>query len=148
MSGHENVGAPHPAEQSSRNRRLGLGLERLGLERTDGRKSGAHTVIAIGLSLCSTTVVTSGLGFVFWAVAAHITTTEVVGRSAAVVSAMQLITTFCTLGLHTLLIAELQNHTGAGLRRLVVTSLGIAGVVAFAGSAGYAVILAHRAISH
>ena len=68
------------------------------------------------------------------------TTTEVVGRAAAVISAMQLITTFCTLGFHTLLIAELQNHTGAGLRRLVVTSLGIAGYVAFASSAGYAVI--------
>lgn len=140
MSGRENVGARVSAAESSRNRRFGLGLERLGLERTDGRKSGAHTVIAIGLSLCSTTVVTSGLGFVFWAVAAHMTTTEVVGRAAAVISAMQLITTFCTLGLHTLLIAELQNHTGAGLRRLVVTSLGIAGFVAFACSAGYAVI--------
>jgi O-antigen/teichoic acid export membrane protein len=134
------VSACHRAVQSSRKRRLGLGLERFGPERSDGRKSGGRIVIAIGLSLCSTTVVTSGLGFAFWAVAAHLTTTEVVGRAAAVVSAMQLIASFCTLGLHTLLVAELQNHAGAGLRRLVVTSLGIASYVAFASAAGYAVI--------
>jgi O-antigen/teichoic acid export membrane protein len=129
------VGARHRAAQSSRKRPLGLGLER-----SDGRKSGGRLVITIALSLYSTTVVTSGLGFVFWAVAAHMTTTEVVGRAAAVISAMQLIAMFCTLGLHTLLTAELQNHAGAGLRRLVVTSLGIASLVAFASAAGYAVI--------
>jgi O-antigen/teichoic acid export membrane protein len=134
------VGARHLAAQSSRKRWVGLGLERLGLERSDGRKSGGRRVITIALSLLSTSVVTSGLGFVFWAIAAHMTTTEVVGRAAAVISAMQLIATFCTLGLHTLLIVELPGHAGAGLRRLIVTSVGIVGCAAFACAAGYAVI--------
>ena len=113
---------------------LGLGLER-GASESSGRR-----VITIALSLFSTTVVTAGLGFVFWAVAAHMTTTEVVGRASAVISAMQLIATFSTLGLHILLIAELPRRDGAEIKRLVVTSLGIAGGLAFAIAAGYAVV--------
>jgi O-antigen/teichoic acid export membrane protein len=84
--------------------------------------------------------VTAGLGFVFWALAAHTTTAEVVGRSSAVISAMQLIATFGTLGLQTLLIAELPRCDGAAVKRLVVTSLGIAGGLAFAIAAVYAVV--------
>jgi O-antigen/teichoic acid export membrane protein len=135
LSARENVGARHRAAQSSRKRRLGLGLER-----SDGRKSGGRLVITIAISLCSTSVVTAGLGFVFWTAAAHSTTTEVVGRASAVISAMQLIAAFATLGLQTLLIAELPRLDGFGVKRLVVTSLGIASGVAFAIAAGYAFV--------
>jgi O-antigen/teichoic acid export membrane protein len=110
----------------------------LGRVRGYGLKSGGRLVVTIALSLCSTTIVTAGLGFVFWAVAAHMARTEIVGRSSAVVSAMQLIATFATLGLHTLLIAELPNRDTATVKRLVVTSLGIVTAVAFAAAAGYA----------
>jgi O-antigen/teichoic acid export membrane protein len=123
------------AAQSSRKRWLGLGLER-----SNASKSSGRLVTTIALSLFSTTVVTAGLGFGFWALAAHITTTEIVGRASAVISAMQLIATFGTLGLQTLLIAELPRRDGAGVKRLVVTSLGIAGGLAFAIAAGYAVV--------
>ena len=109
----------------------------------DHPQAGRRLVVVIALSLFSTTLVTAGLGFVFWAVAAHITTTEVVGRSSAVVSAMQLIATFATLGLHTLLIAELPRHDGVSVKRLVVASLGIASGVAFTVAAGYAVVYHH-----
>jgi O-antigen/teichoic acid export membrane protein len=129
------VGAGHRAAQSSRKQWLGLGLER-----SNASKSGGRLVIKIALSLFSTTVVTAGLGFVFWALAARITTTEVVGRASAVISAMQLIGTVGTLGFHTLLIAELPRRDGADVKRLVVTSLGIAGGLAFAIAAGYAVV--------
>ncbi|MGO9154431.1 lipopolysaccharide biosynthesis protein [Mycobacterium sp.] len=83
---------------------------------------------------------TAGLGFAFWALAAHITTTEVVGRASAVISAMQLIGTLATLGFQTLLCAELPRRDGAEMKRLVVTSLGITGGLAFAIAAGYAVV--------
>lgn len=129
------MGTRDRAAQNSRKRWLGLGLER-GI----ASKSGGRLVITIALSLFSTTVVTAGLGFGFWALAAHLTTTEVVGRASAVISAMQLIATFSTLGLHTLLIAELPRRDGTDMKRLVVTSLGIAGGSAFVIAAGYAVV--------
>ena len=129
------MGARDSAAQNSRKWWPGLGLER-----SNASKSGGRLVVKIALSLFSTTVVTAGLGFVFWALAAHITTTEVVGRASAVISAMQLIATFGTLGLQTLLIAELPMRDGAGVKPLVVTSLGIAGGLAFAIAAGYAVV--------
>ncbi|MGO9928124.1 MAG: teichoic acid transporter, partial [Mycobacterium sp.] len=83
---------------------------------------------------------TAGLGFAFWALAAHITTTEVVGRASAVISAMSLVGTFGTLGFQILLTAELPRRDGADVKRLVVTSLGIAGGLAFAIAVGYAVV--------
>ncbi|OBH04740.1 hypothetical protein A5696_03985 [Mycobacterium sp. E2699] len=135
MSGGDGVGALRRAAQIPHKRWLGPLLER-----GNASKSGGHRVISIALALFSTTVLTAGLGFAFWALAAHITTTEVVGRASAVLSAMQLIGTFCTLGFHILLIAELPRRDGAEVKRLVVTSLGIAGALAFAIAAAYAVV--------
>jgi O-antigen/teichoic acid export membrane protein len=99
--------------------------------------SGGHRVINIALSLFSTTILTNGLGFVFWTVVARMATTEVVGRAAAIISAMQLIATFCVLGLPTFLVAQLPHYDRAAMRRLVITSLGIAFGVAFIIAAGY-----------
>jgi O-antigen/teichoic acid export membrane protein len=131
-----NSGAAIPrAAPNSRRRRV-----RIGIERRKSLESGGHLVIMIAAALCSTTVVTASLGFVFWASAAHLTTPEIVGRSAAVISAMEFIATFATLGLHTLLIAELPRRDGEGVKRLVVTCFGIAGCVAFAAAAGFAFV--------
>jgi O-antigen/teichoic acid export membrane protein len=135
LSDAETLRARDRAAQSSRKRWLGLGLER-----GDAPKPAGRRVIATALALFSTTVVTAGLGFAFWALAARITTTEVVGRSSAVISAMQLIATVGTLGFHILLTAELPRRDAADVKRLVVTSLGIAGGLAFALAAGYAVV--------
>lgn len=103
-------------------------------------QSAGRRVITIALALFSTTLVTAGLGFLFWAVAARITTTEVIGRASAVISAMQLIGTIGTLGFHILLTAELPRRDAADVRRLVVTSLGIAGGLAFTMAAAYAIV--------
>lgn len=94
----------------------------------------------ITTALFSATVVTATLGFAFWAVAAHLTSAEVVGRSAAIISAMQLIAAFATLGLHQLLVAELPGRDSPDMRRLVLTCLTIGGAVAFAAAAVYAFI--------
>lgn len=106
---------------------------------------GGPRVIGIAASLFGTTVVTATLGFAFWAVGAHFTTAEVIGRSAAAISAMQFIATFATLGLQTLLIAELPDYDGPGVRRLVTTSLEIVFAAAFCIAAGYSVV--HRFIA-
>jgi O-antigen/teichoic acid export membrane protein len=135
LSGVDNVRARDRAAWSSRKRWLGRGLER-----GEAPKSAGRRVITIALALFSTTVMTGGLGFVFWALAARITTTEVVGRASAVISAMQLIGSFGTLGFHILLTAELPRRDAADVKRLVVTCLGIAGGLAFATAAGYAVV--------
>jgi O-antigen/teichoic acid export membrane protein len=129
LLGRENLGARYRAAQSSRKRPLG-----------DASKSGGRRVITIALSLFSTTVVTAVLGFAFWALTAHITTTEVVGRTSAVISAMGLIASFGTLGCHIMLTAELPRRDAADAKRLVVTSLAIAGGLAFAIAVGYGVV--------
>ncbi len=135
MPGGDNAGVGFCAAQSTEKRRLSVRLER-----SYASKVGARLVIRIALSLFSTTVVTAGFGFVFWALAAHITSTEIVGRASAVISAMQLIATFGTLGLQTLLIAELPRRDSAAVKRLVVTSLGLAGGLTFVTAAAYAVV--------
>jgi O-antigen/teichoic acid export membrane protein len=106
----------------------------------NGQRSGGQIVVMITTALLSATVVTATMGFAFWAVAAHLTSAEVVGRSAAVISAMQLIAAFATLGLHQLLVAELPGRGGPDMRRLVLTCLTIGGTVAFAAAAAYAFI--------
>lgn len=106
----------------------------------ENSKTGGRLVISVAFSRFTTTVLTSVLGFVFWTVAAHLTSAPVVGRAAAAISAMQLIATFCALGFPTLLVAELRNHNDAAVKRLVITSLAIAGGVAFAVAVAYGVI--------
>lgn len=62
-------------------------------------------------SLLGTTVVTSGLGVAFWAVAARLLSPESVGYGSATVSAMTLLGTVGMLGLGTLLMGELPRRT-------------------------------------
>lgn len=61
-------------------------------------------------SLIGTTVITSGLGFVYWLVAARFFPPQVLGLASATISAMTLLGFFCTLGLGTLLMGELSRH--------------------------------------
>lgn len=99
-----------------------------------GVPSGGLLVVRIAAALCSTTVITASLGFIFWAVAARLATPEVVGRSAAVISSIEFIAVFASLGLHTLLIAELPRRHGHEARTLVITcfttSAGVASLIA------------------
>ena len=61
-------------------------------------------------SLVGTTVVTSGLGFAYWWIAARWFAPEAVGVGSASISAMMLLGSFCVLGLGTLLITELPRQ--------------------------------------
>lgn len=63
-------------------------------------------------SLVGTTVVTSGLGYAFWSIAARLFPTSIVGYSAAVISAMTLLGSVATLGLSSLLIREFPRRPG------------------------------------
>lgn len=132
-----------PAERSGRNPTYStsppLVRARRRLGRVCGAGKGGHLVVASAASLCSTTVVTAALGFVFWAVAAHLATADEVGGASAVISAMQLIGTFGTVGLNTLLIAE-GGRRRIDIKTLVVTGMSVASCVALLGAVGYATV--------
>jgi O-antigen/teichoic acid export membrane protein len=93
-------------------------------------------------SLFGTTAVTSVLGFVFWSVAARLFPAVAVGDAAAYASATMLLGSIASLGLGTLLVAELPRHPGKE-RSLVVAALAAVGV---AGTilAGVVAIIASR----
>ena len=81
-------------------------------------------------SLVGTTIVTSGLGFAYWWVAARLFAPEAVGVGSASISAMMLLGSFCILGMGTLLITELPRqpeHAGSLLSTalLVVGGVGL-----------------------
>jgi len=65
-----------------------------------------------GGSIIGTTALTSGLGFLFWLLAARSSTPADVGLASAAVSAMQLLGTIGVMGLGTLLIRELPRQNG------------------------------------
>lgn len=71
-------------------------------------------LIVNSVSLIGTTVVTSGLGAVYWWVAATNFSAASVGVGSALISAMGLIATLSTLGLGTLLIGELPSRRSEG----------------------------------
>ncbi|HEU5226844.1 MAG TPA: oligosaccharide flippase family protein [Ktedonobacteraceae bacterium] len=81
-------------------------------------------------SLIGAMLVTSLSGFAYWWVAARYFSTEAVGLASAATSALMLISTFCLLGLGTLLITEIPRNEGkAG--PLISTALLFVGGVGF-----------------
>lgn len=87
-----------------------------------------RAIVANAGSLIGTQLVTSGLGFIFWLVAARWFSPAAVGFAAAAISAMTLLGTFGMLGLGTLLMGELprrQHLRGP----LITTALSTAGLV-------------------
>jgi len=79
-------------------------------------------------SLVSSSVVTSGLGFVYWTVAARTFPARDVGQSATAISAMSLIAQFTVLGFGTALVSKLPKMSG-GRARLVSTVALVCAVV-------------------
>ncbi len=61
-------------------------------------------------SLFSTQIVTSGLGFVFWWLAAHLYDPELVGLASAAISAMMLLGNIGNVGLDTMLVGEMARN--------------------------------------
>jgi len=83
------------------------------------RKAGF--LVRSAASLVSTSVVTSGLGFLFWSVAARLYSAAEVGESATAIAAMSLIAPFTLLGFGTALIFRLPTMT-SGRAQLVSTA--------------------------
>jgi O-antigen/teichoic acid export membrane protein len=79
-------------------------------------------------SLFGTTVVTSGLGFVYWWAAARLFSPAAVGLSSAAISAMTLLGTGCILGLGTLLVGELPRQPGREASLISAALLLVAGL--------------------
>lgn len=82
-------------------------------------------VVSSSASMAGTTVVTSGLGFLYWLVAARSFDTSVVGGATAAVTVLTLLGTLGMFGLGTLLIAEVASAAGRP-GALISTSLAVA----------------------
>jgi O-antigen/teichoic acid export membrane protein len=84
-------------------------------------------ILGSATSLLATTAVTSGLGFVYWAMAARLYSQPAVGLASSAISVMMLLGTIGMAGLGTVLIAEIP------LRPLGRARLVAAGLIASAG---------------
>jgi O-antigen/teichoic acid export membrane protein len=83
----------------------------------------SSSVLRSAAALYGSTAVTAGLGFAFWAVAARLTSASDVGAAAAAISTMQLLGSFCTLGLGSLLISELARRPQSATRMVSASLL-------------------------
>lgn len=93
-------------------------------------------------SLVATTVATSGLGFAYWALAAHLFSQRAVGYGSAALSAITLLGTIGMFGLGTVLIGELpRRYCGRG--GLVAAALLVCGLGSFALGLGFGVVAPH-----
>src|SRR5579863_2303586 len=91
-------------------------------------------------SLVGTTTVTSGLGFVYWWLAARLFMPAEVGFASAAISAMTLLGTGSVLGLGTLLIGELPRRPEkAGM--LISTAIVVVGFLGACAGLAFAVIV-------
>jgi O-antigen/teichoic acid export membrane protein len=89
-------------------------------------------------SLFGTTVVTSALGFLFWALAARLFTPHAVGFGSAAISAMTVLSTIGMFGLNTLLIGELPHRKSKGA--LISAAMVTAGAGSLLLGLGFALI--------
>jgi len=96
-------------------------------------------------SLVGTSAVTSGLGFVYWWIAAREYSPEAVGLGSAAVSAMTLLGTFSSLGVGWMLIGELTRQRGQG-GPLITAALYIVGIVGIVTGTIFALVA--PSISH
>lgn len=90
------------------------------------------------ITLAGTTGVTSGLGFVYWAVAARLFSTRAVGYGSAAISAMGMLGTIGMVGLGTLLIGELPRRRPRG--GLLSAALLFSGAVSLMLGLGFVLI--------
>lgn len=87
-----------------------------------------RSLVRNAASLVSSSVVTSGLGFIYWTVAARMFPATSVGQSATAISAMSLIAQFTVLGFGTALVFKLPTM-GNGRAQLVATTALVCAVV-------------------
>ncbi len=102
-------------------------------------ESSSHqTILSNGAYLTLSTVVTSGLGFVYWWLAARLFSQEAIGLASATTSVMMLLATVGLLGLETLLISELPKSKRKG--ELLFLSLLVAGGTSLLLALGFAFV--------
>jgi O-antigen/teichoic acid export membrane protein len=75
------------------------------------KRTALSFLIRNALTLVSTSFLTSGLGFIYWAAAARLYDPTIVGESATAIAAMNLLSPVAMLGLGTLLVSELPKRT-------------------------------------
>lgn len=100
---------------------------------------GHGDMLANTASLIGTTVVTSGLGFVYWWVAAQLFPATAVGFASAAVSAMMLLGVMGMVGLGTLLVSELPRLPRSSAGSLLTAALILAAVVSLGLGIGFSV---------
>lgn len=93
--------------------------------RTKLTQAGMRDMLHNASSMIGTTVITSGLGFAYWWVAARMFAQAQVGFASALIAAMGLLSTFGIVGLGTLLMSELPRQPGEH-GSLITVSLSVA----------------------
>lgn len=93
-----------------------------------GREEQPRQILRNSLSQVGSVALTSGLGFVYWFVAALLFPQAEIGLASASISAMMLLASLATFGLGTLLIAEMPRHRGRELG-LIAAAMVVAGTV-------------------
>src|SRR5579859_6822009 len=101
----------------------------------DGRLAGLGPILRNTTSLSATAVVTSGLGFFYWSLAARQAPPAAVGLAAAAVSASALLATVSMLGFGSLLIGEIAGRRDRENSLLVTALLAIGSFGALLGAA-------------
>jgi O-antigen/teichoic acid export membrane protein len=100
-------------------------------------------LVRTALALVSTSFVTSALGFIYWAVSARFFPPSNIGEAATAVAAMNLIAPITTLGLGTLLLAELPTMS-ARRAELVSTAAVFSGIFGGVAALICAMVLPHE----
>jgi O-antigen/teichoic acid export membrane protein len=102
-------------------------------------------LLSNAVSLLAATGITSGLGFIFWTLAAREFSQEAVGYGSATVSAMTLLATVGVFGLGTILIGELPRRKfRAELISAALITSGVGSVLLALGFVGVAPIASKR----
>jgi O-antigen/teichoic acid export membrane protein len=97
--------------------------------RTSLGSSSNRSLLLNAGSMIGTTVITAGLGFAYWWLAARLFPPSAVGFASALISAMTLLGTLGMMGLGTLLIGELPQQPGQR-GALIATALLVTGGIA------------------
>lgn len=91
-------------------------------------RSGTDTLIISSSYLALSTLVNSGLGYIYWIVAAHLFSSETVGASAALISILNLIATVAPMGLDSSLVYILARSKDRWARKVFSFGLAIVAV--------------------
>lgn len=104
--------------------------------RIGGRTVRYHSAYALIINTVSTT----GLGFIYWAIAAHVYSSQTVGRSAALISALVLLSTLAQLNVSSALQKYLPK-AGGSARRLIGYGYAVSSLAAVPAAIGFVFLM-------